>query len=383
MPTETDVSRSGKLDWRVARRLDGEEVAWLNIADREMRIGSARVRMGGIGGVWTEPQHRRQGYMRQVMERAVEFMSERQRLIIPTETAIRAEGALPGRPFEDGDMPCILRIYNETNATRTGSVVRRPWTWPAEGFPMGTRFFTRVDLFVVENERGRIVGYCAVDSAHVDRHSGEVTPIRDEVEVAEVGATDARAWDSILAELGRRATRWEVDEIRCCVPADHEFALHCRSYGARTHISTEADGGPMMRIINQDELMGKLEGELSRRVAGRGLSGSMLVETDLGRFGIVVSNRSARVCAELSESDHAIEGRPHSGLKHSGLTQWKLLQLIVGYRTLDDVLSDPRDVAFAPDRTPPWRSGTSVELRELADALFPPQFAYCWHPDWL
>ena len=60
----------------IERRLEGEPIARVIIADRRMRIGCAQVRMGGIGGVWTDPQHRKQGHMRAVMNRAVQFMRD-------------------------------------------------------------------------------------------------------------------------------------------------------------------------------------------------------------------------------------------------------------------------------------------------------------------
>lgn len=396
MATQIDVSRGGDLNWRCALSLDGEPVAWLYIGDRTMRIGCAEVRMAGIGGVWTEPEHRRQGYMRQVMDRTVEFMADegfdvsllfgivdfyprwgyattipRHELSIATDRAVRAAGTLAARPFEVGDMPRILRIYNRCNALRTGSVVRRPATWPERQFPKGTRFSTRVDLFVVENERDAIVGYWAVDTAHVDRDTGEVHPITDAVRVAEVNATDERAFDTVLAELGQRATARGVKRIECRVPVDHPFALHCRSFGGELTLSTAPDGGAMMRIIDLDGLLGALEDELSRRVAGRGLSGTLRVETDLGGFGITVSDRSARICSRLSDPDYSVR-----------LQQWQLMQLLMGYRTLEDALADPREAAFAPDRTPPTGPGTPRALSELGAALFPPHHSYCWRPDW-
>jgi len=425
--------------FNIERQVESETISRLLIADRQMRVGCAKVRMGGIGGVWTDADHRKRGHMRAVMDHGIEFMREEgfevsllfgitdfyprwgyatmipdERLVIPTENALRAASDLRVRAYRRGEMPRLERIYDSLNALRTCSIVRpyfrplkpmrrsshRPGraslpnslapTIPKDTFRMGTRFFTTVTIFVVEDQRGRIVGYGVYDREHLDPHTGERTPIEDEVAVAEVGATQEQAYDAILAHLGKLASRRKVEQIVAFVPVDDPFALHCRSYGAEQHISTRADGSAMMRIINLEQLMGKLAPELTRRVAGRGLSAKLSVVTDIGSVAVRVSNRSARVVTSLKGADYTLE-----------LAQWKLLQLLIGYRTLEDVLADPRKVAFVPSSggrvrrrhgaalagsvTCPARARKArvpTKLRELAAALFPTQWPFCWRPDW-
>ncbi|GAH73251.1 unnamed protein product, partial [marine sediment metagenome] len=146
MDAETVVSPVEHWGFMIERRLHGEPIARAIIADRQMRIGCAHVRMGGIGGVWTKPEHRKQGHMRAVMDRAVEFMREEgfdlsllfgitdfyprwgyatmipdQRLTIATENALRAASDLKVRAYRRGEMPKLDRIYNSLNALRTCS----------------------------------------------------------------------------------------------------------------------------------------------------------------------------------------------------------------------------------------------------------------------
>jgi len=422
---EIVVSPVERWGFSIERRLHGEPIARAIIADRQMRMGCSQVRMGGIGGVWTKPEHRKQGHMRAVMDRSVQFMREQgfdvsllfgitdfyprwgyatmipdQRLTIATENALRATGGLKVRAYRRGEMRKLDSIYNSLNALRTCSIVRpvfpyarrprpssplEPPAMPKDSFRMGTRFFTTVKVFVVEDDRSRIIGYGVYDKEHVDRDTGHKTPIEDEVAVAEVGATQERAYDAILAHLAKLAARRHVEQIRAFVPVDDPFALHCRSYGAEQSISTRPDGGAMMRIINLQQLFKKLEPELSRRIAGKELSGKLSIITDLGSLGIRISNRSARVVSSLRGADYTLE-----------LEQWKLLQLLVGYRSLEDVLSDAREVPFSPTprqaprsispagRADPGRSKLSVsgELQGLAQVLFPTQWPFCWRPDW-
>jgi predicted acetyltransferase len=46
----------------------GQIVAVLNVVDRQMRMGTATVRFGGLSGVVTFPEHRRKGYARVLLE---------------------------------------------------------------------------------------------------------------------------------------------------------------------------------------------------------------------------------------------------------------------------------------------------------------------------
>ena len=55
---------------------DGKKVSWLTVIDYRMRIGSAQVRMGGIGGVGTEQAERMKGYSRGLMEDSVRYMRD-------------------------------------------------------------------------------------------------------------------------------------------------------------------------------------------------------------------------------------------------------------------------------------------------------------------
>src|SRR5579862_701441 len=58
----------------VEKRVDGEVVSWLYIANIEMRFGAATVRVNGIAGVGTKEEHRMRGHSREVLEATVRHM---------------------------------------------------------------------------------------------------------------------------------------------------------------------------------------------------------------------------------------------------------------------------------------------------------------------
>ena len=57
--------------------VDGGIVATLRVWDRTVRVGETAVRMGGIGGVGTHPDHRRRGHASAMLRDAIDWMRGR------------------------------------------------------------------------------------------------------------------------------------------------------------------------------------------------------------------------------------------------------------------------------------------------------------------
>ena len=60
--------------WAIDLFRDGRSISRLWIADRQMRVGSQPVKIGGIAGVGTDPALRNKGLASRVMEAALELM---------------------------------------------------------------------------------------------------------------------------------------------------------------------------------------------------------------------------------------------------------------------------------------------------------------------
>lgn len=56
--------------------IEGALVGCLGIFDREVEVSHARIRVGGVGGVITQPEWRRHGIARGLLTSAAEFMRE-------------------------------------------------------------------------------------------------------------------------------------------------------------------------------------------------------------------------------------------------------------------------------------------------------------------
>ncbi len=73
---QTDLTWTDEEDWRVWLEVDGQMVSCLTIVERRAEVAGMPVRLGGIGGVATLPAQQRQGYARQVLDAAAEFLRD-------------------------------------------------------------------------------------------------------------------------------------------------------------------------------------------------------------------------------------------------------------------------------------------------------------------
>ena len=138
--------------------VDGQIAATLRIWDRDMRIGSQSVRMGGIGGVGTHPDHRRAGYASEMMKDAIDYMHSagyeisvlistipqsfyrklgyesmpmegfrtvvRRSVVAPVETDWQVQ------PFDERrDLEQVVALYDMFNANQSASIVRSRAHW--------------------------------------------------------------------------------------------------------------------------------------------------------------------------------------------------------------------------------------------------------------
>ncbi len=350
--------------------IGGEEASRTYVLDLEVRVGCCALRMGGIADVATREEHRNRGYARKVLNHCLEWMAAEgyditmligipdfypkfgyatvmpeYRLEIPVEMLEPVESGLTVRPAEQSDREAIIAIYNATNATRSGTLTRRPdrWRW----FESGTNWEIAVSCVAV-CEGDKVVGYGVFDD--------EPGTAR----VADVAALSEKAYRSLLVHFRERAKTEKRDAVSVCAPIDHPFAYLARRLGCEVRVGFPRAGEGMARIIHLRPTMQKLLPELNRRLIGTAFhawSGSLIVRTDIGALGLR--------CASGQWSLEG-EGEQQSGLE---LPQWALIQLLMGYRTVADVLSSGGGkLVGQPDAG-------------LLDALFPAQWPHMWPTD--
>lgn len=349
---------------------DETQVAHLWVIDYTMRIGSAEVRMAGIGGVHTEREHRMQGYMRHLFEDTVAYMTEegydvsmlfgipnfynkfgyavclaKYRASVKTRDAEDAgTQALPlaPRPVTTEDMPKIVALYTGENATRTGTVLRDPDAF--DTFPHGTDWGTPTEAVLWENAGGNLLGYVVCN-----RNKTAVT-------VAEIGAQQPSLFPSILTYLAQQAIEKRCESVAAVIPPDHAFAEYLQRFGCEWQTGYPRYSDGMMRIMNQDTLFEKVGPELGRRIANIPEATPVALQTDLGELTLVPDANGLRI-----ETGVAADAR-------LALPQDKLMQLLMGYRSVGDVLNSPNVTLVG-------------NARMTLEALFPRDAAFVWSPD--
>ena len=172
------------------------------------------------------------------------------------------------------------------------------------------------------------------------------------------------AGDSAAGGILRHATdlavERRVEKISFRVPPDHPFTAFCREYGCMVEERTSRNAEWMGRMLNQGQCLGRVAGELTRRLARSPFadwSGSLDIATDLDTTRLVLRRR--RVSAGEGR------GRVAATLR---LPQGRLTQLLFGFHSAEFLLKHG-----------------GVRLRGapvgLVDALFPPTHAHLWVPD--
>jgi predicted acetyltransferase len=364
---------SGADGWQVHLVLDNCTVSRLTIHDRRMRIGSAVVRTGGIAGVHTVPRHRRKGYSRLCMSRAITLMDAigfdmallfgipdyyprwgfatvmaEPRLTITTRRAEAAQ-RMPGYTIAGYNArvhaPAILRMYSRQNRLRSASLLRDPGRitklWK------GSRWDKKAQAFVVLNPSRRVCAYAAHDSSH------------EELLVTEVGSVSPSFFPALTAELARRAVRRRTGEISVLIPLDHPYAEYLQGWQVAHRLDFFRDGGGMARIIRLPDTLTRCSPELSRRLRSSGLGRSPFsldLRTDIGTVTLRVRDGRVRVA-------------PGSGGRiRVRMPQQVLTQLLLGYRS--------GGYAATLERVK-----IPARAMDLMNALFPRAFPYCWSAD--
>ena len=329
LPVDPDIRVTSNGYWhRVELLVEEKAISWLSINDYQQRVGGQILRLGGIGGVSTDNDHRFQGYSRRVMTNAFRWMRANGFDVsqlygissfypkfgfapafpgITATMALRdAESVSPAvyrlAEFDrDQHLAGVLELYQDNNARRTGTILRDAG-WAARH---GQYWNTKACWQVVLNRRGRLAGYVIYDSAY------------PAVTLLEVGFAAPAVFPDVLRFTAGLALARRVERIGFVLPIDHEFIEFCKPLGITLEQRYRHDGGAIVRLIDAASALRKLAPELGPRLRGKG---ALTLCTNLGDVSLSWSGKILTV-----------EDGPAAGPSAS-LPQWALAQLIYGYR---------------------------------------------------
>ncbi|HUU21038.1 MAG TPA: GNAT family N-acetyltransferase [Phycisphaerae bacterium] len=337
-------------DWDVSRVafLDGRMVAHWGVWGYDMRIGSARVRVGGIGAVATHADYRKRGLMARTARASLDAMrgcGYDMSLLFGIwdfydrfgyvrawgeSTYVVPAGHLPADPprfrcrkFAVRSRDDLVRIYNRENRRRTGTAVRPTYR--------RRPYLIRYEGLLWHDRRGEPAGWVAFRGNDCVDHGGDV--------------------DQVLRVLGVLARRRGWNEVR--LPYLHHDAELCRRL-RRGNCSCQTgyvrNGGPMICVVNLRGTLAKIAPELSRRVRNSGMAGwngELLIAGARERVGLRIRRGSVQVG----------DPRPTRSAIRGG--DW-IAQLLIG-------TDEPGEVIEA------GKIRLTGDARVLAEVLFPNQ----------
>ena len=320
--------------WRLSRVVwapDGTPIAQIRVCDRTMRLGAAKVRVGGIGDVSTHPFYRRQGVMRHLFAHVLQFMKDEgydismlwgipnfydkfgyivglrtPSLEISRSQVEGLDAPLAGRKARRGDIPAILRLHEFHSRTRDGAMDRLGDLWARRAVREGT-------CRIIEDRAYYL--WRAEDRA---------------LTIIEVGLgprCDAATLASLLRDAAGVARAHEKPTVKLELPPEHPLGRFCVADGCDVHDHIPHRGGGMVRIVNLESLCEKLVPEWERLLRSSALAswrGRLRLRTDIGSLDLKVVKGTVR--------PQRPEGRADATLSAS---QDKLCRLVVGFHPVE------------------------------------------------
>ena len=176
-----EVTRKTEDRWKLQLDRNGEELCRVELVRKRLRLGRSIITAGGVVGLYTPPERRLEGHARRLMEASHRFLREQgcsialmnaisgfynrfgydvvfpvYRLFVETDRLLQTRRQHVVRRARAKDQPALVKLYNQCNRYRTGTLVR-PGDWRfgrliAYGRPAR-------ESVAREDSRGQVTGY--------------------------------------------------------------------------------------------------------------------------------------------------------------------------------------------------------------------------------
>jgi hypothetical protein len=259
-----------------------EDVSQASLLSFDIRFGAVAVAAEGYAAVQTRVEHRRQGYVRQVMTESLRRASERVDVVflfgisglyrkfgfvncladthleVPVRMveAVKPVRGANVRAAGDADVPAIVDLYNSTHAVRPWTWQRRPGEWRRLLEWSIWRPGSEAVILEMEDE---VAGYMITRGVNYGQTPG--------IEVQELAARSAKGCQALLAAAGEKCWESRLSSFALHEPSDSLVGRVARQVGCREVSSWKPDGGGMGVILNRQALVEQLAPELERRAA--------------------------------------------------------------------------------------------------------------------
>lgn len=323
---------------RVAWRA-GEIAGGLRITTETIRLGEARLKMGGIGWVSTAPEHRRNGVADALLRDALRYMQHHgyhvsmlfgipnyytrfgyttclaeHFVTVPVEDIPRVPiRFLRTRPVKAGDVREVQRIHESADRNVACSPLRNAGH-------IASRWDRMKDAQVFLTQEGRVAGYVLPSAG------------KDVVDIHEISDVDADYRPEMLAWCASHAAQHLYASVRFHLPPEHPFAVFLRGVPSKHETRYVRDRDGMMCLVDIGETLENLVPDWESRLR------EYAVASERTELTLLVDGRPFRVRSNRGAIDIAAV----SGRNKFSVTAPELVRLITGYDPWEDVYGRER-----------------------------------------
>lgn len=342
----------------------GEVAGALRINTETMRIGEARLRVGGLGWLTTASRHRGKGIAALLMQDALAYLKLHgyhtgllfghqeifrrfgfvtaladYTVLVDAVEAARFDSPFKLRPAKPGDIAALQKIHAANDSATDCSILRTR-------AHLTSKWHRCADWTVLIDAQGKVLAYFAA------RDGG------DHLAVVEVGVSDGGVCGGVLGACARVAADRGFARTRFHAPPSHPFARFLLQFRSVHETHVLGDGSGMMTLVDIGETLESMIPEWENLIAQ---SAARDLRTEIT---FVVDGASYRIRANRG----AIDVASMPGRNKAGIGRADLVHLVTGYRHAGDILADRRMLL-------------SAEARTLVHRLFPKRDPYVWHFD--
>lgn len=346
--------------------LKGQLVGGLRMTSHTIRIGEARLRMGGLGWVTTSPEHREKGLARALVDDILYYMKEHGYHVsmlfgipnfyhkfgyttalaeynVKVQVGELSDVKAPGyrlRKGKPGDISAINKIHSLHEDEIACSLIR-------ERAHVSNQWRDWEQVQVLTNEKGRVFAYFVPRMLEQELVLDEVGVLKWE---------DCAALLDACAKLAHKAYR---ERIRFRVPPEHVVSRYLLQYRSFHETCLTREEGGMLAVINPLETLESMLPEWESR-----LQMHQLLAKDV-EVSFYFERKSYRLRAHRGALDitEGVVGKNRLSLEHGDL-----VRLLSGYTHLEDVLSRHRRIL-------------NSDARALLEVIFPKRSPFVWPLD--
>ncbi len=345
---------------------NGKVISALRITTDTIRIGEARLKMGGIGWVSTDGYFRNKGIASKVIQNAIQYMQNNAYHVsmlfgIPnfyhrfgfatalpeyyTNIATREVLTIdvPSykiRKMRPSDIILLWKIHNRNDEEVACSLIRTQAHFAVK-WKEWERGKTILDM------NGKVLGYFLPQIGN-----------KDALLIQEVGSTDVETSKVVLHAIGKYAEKERLGKIQIASPPSHPLIRLLINHYSVQETHYKRNEGGMMAVVNEEETLECMIPEWEKL-----LQEKAFVKQD-DEVTLIISG--VPYCLHYRKGSISIIKK--LGKNKLSVDRGQLAQLIAGYIYVSDVLERKR-------------FSISTSAREFLSIIFPKRFPYVWQMD--